>query len=95
MCVCVCVCVCVCDEQCARRYEELLASSGLAAQQMAKTMTSSYGGSHATLSDADQVSRQSINSADLSKQKGTKTFISMRRKDFCNTTGTPVGRPPG
>ena len=82
-CVCMCFCVCimyvcacvhVCVEQCARRYEELLASSGVAAQQIAKAMVGSAGSGHSSISDADTASRHSISSSESSKLKGAVTW---------------------
>ena len=90
-CVRVFVCVCVCDEQCARRYEELLASNGVPAQQMAKAIVGSGGSSHSALSDADPVSRQSISSSDSSKQKGTEIVALMRHRHLCSTEEALMG----
>ena len=90
VCVRVCVCVCVCDEQCARRYEELLASNGVPAQQMAKAIVGSGGSSHSALSDADPVSRQSVSSSDSSKQKGTE-IVALKHRHLCSTAKAVMG----
>ncbi|XP_076453288.1 SANT and BTB domain regulator of class switch recombination-like isoform X2 [Babylonia areolata] len=61
--------------QCARRYEELLASSGVATQQMAKAIIGSGGGggsSSTILADVDTESRHSLSSAETAKQKDLK-----------------------
>ncbi|KAL8594510.1 hypothetical protein ACOMHN_024955 [Nucella lapillus] len=58
--------------QCARRYEELVASSGLATQQMAKAIIGSGGTSPNILAAVDTEARHSLGSAEASKQKDCK-----------------------
>ncbi|XP_070203875.1 SANT and BTB domain regulator of class switch recombination-like isoform X3 [Littorina saxatilis] len=58
--------------QCARRYEELLSGSGMAAQQLVKAMMGSGTTVLSGLSEEDAMGRQIISSTDSAKQKDSK-----------------------